>query len=441
LLTGQWFSRQRGELCPLNTKRGEQFGTPSGTSQYTYSDRILFKFMNIGSSSQNPHHAMEINQVALREGLDSEESDARHSAHGSTGSRRSRTGSRRMDQIQESVLRQEFRKDREAAMARIPNPDAVVQQLDLPYGPPPGLAWPYQENPLIAQIAGIPGLGEVQAGQRGEALPVQEREAPVGPEGPAPVQMQQNQPEPQHIPQDQPLALLPEPPAVLPYRPRRIDPNPFPPPARGRRGGRGNNLFANNDRNRLGANWRNNPGLEEQEGHREEVLPRPYRAEPMIDYAQPEQGRNHHPINALNDVGALQRMIREMMEPEARRGERPTYRKPYPAYIDQIPLPPGFKVPSFTLVFHDYYYRIQPEITISDLAALKQSEDEPAQDFITRFRKLKMKCRIPMEEKHFIQMAQAALKISLRKRFDGILFGDPQNRRIKHPNMRNCLRK
>ncbi|XP_016650494.1 PREDICTED: uncharacterized protein LOC107881367 [Prunus mume] len=186
-------------------------------------------------------------------------------------------------------------------------------------------------------------------------------------------------------------------------------------------------------------------------------------------------------------MGALQRMIREMMEPKARRGERPTYRKPYPAYIDQIPLSLGFKVPNFTLfngedphassvehigrfsvqciaiennpllklmlfgnslsrqafnwytnlpansvqtweqmesVFHDYYYRIQAEVTISDLAALKQSEDEPAQDFITTFRKLKMKCRIPMEERHFIQMAQAALMISLRKRFDGMLFGD-----------------
>ncbi|BFG30042.1 hypothetical protein CerSpe_163160 [Prunus speciosa] len=75
-------------------------------------------------------------------------------------------------------------------------------------------------------------------------------------------------------------------------------------------------------------------------------------------------------------------------------------------------------------VFHDYYFRIQPEVTISDLAALNQSEDEPAQDFITRFRKLKMKCRIPMEERHFIQMAQTSLKISLRKRFDGMLFGD-----------------
>ncbi|CAL2229381.1 unnamed protein product [Prunus armeniaca] len=175
-----------------------------------------------------------------------------------------------------------------------------------------------------------------------------------------------------------------------------------------------------------------------------------------------------------------------MMEPEARRGEKPTYRKPYPAYIDQIPLSLGFKVPNFTLfngkdthassvehigrfsvqciiennpmlklrlfgnslsgqaftwytsllanyvqtwehmenVFHDYYFRIQPEVTISDLAALKQSEDERAQNFVTRFRKLKMKCRIPMEERHFIQMAQTALKNSLRKRFDEMLFGD-----------------
>ncbi|XP_016646932.1 PREDICTED: uncharacterized protein LOC107880244 [Prunus mume] len=202
---------------------------------------------------------------------------------------------------------------------------------------------------------------------------------------------------------------------------------------------------------------------------------------------QPEQGRNLHPGNALNDMGALQRMIREMMEPEARRGERPTYKNPYPAYIDQIPLSPSFEIPNFTLfnredphassvehigrfsvqciaiennplsklrlfenslsgqaftwytslpansvqtweqmenVFHDYYFRIQLEITISDLASLKQSEDEPAQDFITKFRKLKMKCRIPMEERHFIQMGQAALKISMRKRFDRILFGD-----------------
>ncbi|CAL9012719.1 unnamed protein product [Prunus brigantina] len=99
-----------------------------------------------------------------------------------------------------------------------------------------------------------------------------------------------------------------------------MDPNPFPPPARGRRGRGMNNLFANNDRNRLGADWRDQ--LEPEE-HREEVLPR---RQPRIDHFQPEQELNPHPVNALNDMGALQRMIREMMEPEARRRERPTYR-------------------------------------------------------------------------------------------------------------------
>ncbi|CAL2246653.1 unnamed protein product [Prunus armeniaca] len=97
-------------------------------------------------------------------------------------------------------VNRQFRKDCGAAITRIPNPDAVVQQLDLLYGPPPGLAWPYQENPLITQIAGVPGHGEIQAGQGVGALPIQQHEAPVRPEGPVPVQVQQNQPEPQPIP-------------------------------------------------------------------------------------------------------------------------------------------------------------------------------------------------------------------------------------------------
>ncbi|KAI5338703.1 hypothetical protein L3X38_017975 [Prunus dulcis] len=178
--------------------------------------------------------------MARREGPESEESDARQSARGSTGSRRSRTSSRKMNQIQESVLRQEitvqrsqdtlnnmtammqwqvnrqFRKDRETAMARIPNPDAGVQQLDLPYGPLLGLAWPYQEDPLFAQVAGVPDHREIQAGPRERALPNQEHEAPARPDDLA--LAQQNQPEPQPIPppvppHDQPLALQPEPPA------------------------------------------------------------------------------------------------------------------------------------------------------------------------------------------------------------------------------------
>ncbi|CAL2271022.1 unnamed protein product [Prunus armeniaca] len=111
-----------------------------------------------------------------------------------------------------------------------------------------------------------------------------------------------------------------------------MDFNPFPPLARGRRGRWGINPFANNDRNMQGANWRNHPDFEGEEEHREEVIHRPYKIEQRAEHSQPELGQNQHPVNALNDMGALQRMIREM-EPEARRGERPTYKNPYPVTL------------------------------------------------------------------------------------------------------------
>ncbi|CAL8163117.1 unnamed protein product [Prunus armeniaca] len=49
---------------------------------------------------------MERNQAALQEGHELE-SDATHSAHGNTRSRCSRSGSRRINQIQDAMLRQE----------------------------------------------------------------------------------------------------------------------------------------------------------------------------------------------------------------------------------------------------------------------------------------------------------------------------------------------
>ncbi|CAL2277452.1 unnamed protein product [Prunus armeniaca] len=98
--------------------------------------------------------------------------------------------------------------------------------------------------------ARITGQGEIQAGQRSGALLIQEHEAPIIPEGPALGQATQNQPERPPIPRpvvphDQPLALMPEQPTVLPYIPRRMDPNQFPPLARGRRGRGRINPFAN----------------------------------------------------------------------------------------------------------------------------------------------------------------------------------------------------
>lgn len=53
-------------------------------------------------------------------------------------------------------VNRQFRENREVATIKGLNLDAVVQQLDLIFGAPPGLAWPYQEDPVIAQMMGEP---------------------------------------------------------------------------------------------------------------------------------------------------------------------------------------------------------------------------------------------------------------------------------------------
>ncbi|BFG34689.1 hypothetical protein CerSpe_209630 [Prunus speciosa] len=197
-----------------------------------------------------------------------------------------------------------------------------------------------------------------------------------------------------------------------------------------------------------------------------------------------------HPDEAiLNEMEGLRQLFYNG-QAGIRRAARPTYQKPYPAYIDDLPFPRGFKVPNFSLfngedlytsalehigrfsaqcvaietqpllklrlfgsslsgqaftwysnlspnsitgwaemegAFMEQYYRPEPEVTINDLTDMKQGEHETVQDFIARFKKLKMKCKIPMDEKHFIKMDQNALRLPLRKKFDDQEFMDLQD--------------
>ncbi|CAL8993397.1 unnamed protein product, partial [Prunus brigantina] len=140
--------------------------------------------MTIGSSSQNPRFAMERDQPATRlEVHESEESDARQSAHGNTRGRRSRSSSRKISQIQEVVLRWE---------------DAAQRSQDT----------------LDNMTAMMRWQAGIQGRQRGEALVVQEQEVPALAAGPTPVQAPQNQQEllPLHpeVPCNQSAAHLPE---------------------------------------------------------------------------------------------------------------------------------------------------------------------------------------------------------------------------------------
>lgn len=98
-----------------------------------------------------------------------------------------------------------------------------------------------------------------------------------------------------------------------------MDANQFPPIARGRRERWGNNHFANHDRNRIEGDWRNHNDFKDKQEHKEEPAPRLPRIEQRMRQNPPEQVQNPLPTNALNDMGALQRMVREMMDPEARR--------------------------------------------------------------------------------------------------------------------------
>ena len=151
------------------------------------------------------------------------------------------------------------------------------------------------------------------------------------------------------------------------------------------------------------------------------------------------------------DRAQLLEAIHEECGPILRRIGRPVYRRPYPAYIDQVEIPQGYKVPNFTLfsgegeqstiehigrfvvqcghignnenlrlklfpnsltgiafswysnlpansvhnwqemeeAFHSQFYRTEPEVSMADLSRLHQLSHEPVEEYIRRFRKLK----------------------------------------------------
>ncbi|KAJ4941349.1 hypothetical protein NE237_000124 [Protea cynaroides] len=124
--------------------------------------------------------------------------------------------------------------------------------------------------------------------------------------------------------------------------------------------------------------------------------------------------------------------------PHMRRPNRPTCRRPYPDWIDTAyPLPRGYKVPDFAKfsretnqstvehigrftvqcgeagandflkmrlfanslsdtqmeeAFHSRFYRIAPEVSITDLSGMYQIAGEKDEDFIARFKRARHRC-------------------------------------------------
>ena len=75
-------------------------------------------------------------------------------------------------------------------------------------------------------------------------------------------------------------------------------------------------------------------------------------------------------------------------------------------------------------LFHAQFYQTEPEVTMADLARLKQKPDEKVAQFIARFKKARNKCKLQLPEVEFVRIAQDGLSRELRKKFDSTEFRD-----------------
>ncbi|CAN1836506.1 hypothetical protein LINPERHAP1_LOCUS34796 [Linum perenne] len=163
----------------------------------------------------------------------------------------------------------------------------------------------------------------------------------------------------------------------------------------------------------------------------------------------------------------------------------PVYRKPYPEWVDRHhPFPRGFRVPEFTTftgtgdqstvehvgrftvqcgdvgdfvklrlfgnsltgpafawyvnlpsnsiqswqqmehIFHAQFYRSEPEVSMADLARMRQQPGESVESFLTSFKNARNRCFVNLTEREFVKLAQGGLNFELRKKFQDREFSD-----------------
>ncbi|XP_059623179.1 uncharacterized protein LOC132266344 [Cornus florida] len=132
-----------------------------------------------------------------------------------------------------------------------------------------------------------------------------------------------------------------------------------------------------------------------------------------------------------------------------RRGERPTYRKPYPEFIDEVEFPRNFRIPEFATFNGEgkqstlehisrftvqrgeaatnpwlKFYRAELEVSMTDLSRLYQLPGESVMSFLFRFRWAKFKYNLSLPPEEYVKMAMNGLEFELRNKFEGVQFHD-----------------
>ncbi|KAI5343008.1 hypothetical protein L3X38_010884 [Prunus dulcis] len=75
-------------------------------------------------------------------------------------------------------------------------------------------------------------------------------------------------------------------------------------------------------------------------------------------------------------------------------------------------------------IFHEQFYRLEPEVSMVDLAKMHQGSNELVQEYLGKFREARARCTVNMHEHEFVKLAQGGLLLDLRKKFEGIEFCD-----------------
>ena len=206
---------------------------------------------------------------------------------------------------------------------------------------------------------------------------------------------------------------------------------------------------------------------------------------------QPIQNQQPLPQQGFGDqnrpvlFNEVQNLVEGMVGDLRQRVDRPTYTKPYPPYVDQVPLPHRYHVPTFHLfsgeayqstvehigrfisqcgeanseenrmqlfvnsltgpafswfvnlppnsiqtwrdlerAFHDRFHKAEQNIPVAELAKSFQTSNETAQEYIGRFKLLRTRCKAQLPESEFVEMALAGLGFEFRKKFEGLTFRD-----------------
>ena len=61
---------------------------------------------------------------------------------------------------------------------------------------------------------------------------------------------------------------------------------------------------------------------------------------------------------------------------------------------------------------------------MANLSWLHQLSNEPVEEYIRCFRKLKFRCKVMIPEIEFVKMATGGINFELRKKFEGMEFRD-----------------